>query len=129
MTVTPVELLGIALGLGVLLLIVAALFRGELRDIEKPKYEMLGLTPPPPPSPAERERGRVPGRLGIEDRVIRLGLVGAAFYYGGARLGFGHPLGVALGVLGGYLLLTGLVGRDPLYYALGWDTRFPEQGR
>jgi len=119
----PMEILGIVLGLGVLLLIVVALFRGELRDIERPKYEMLGLTPP------EARRERVPGRLGIEDRVIRLGLVGAAFYYAGARLGFGHPLGVLLGALGAYLLITGLVGRDPLYYALGWDTRFPEQGR
>ncbi|GEM_PF-1282580 len=120
-----VELLGIVLGLGILLFLVVALFRGELRDLERPKYEMLGLAPPPP----EAQRERVPGRLGVEDRVIRLGLVGAAFYYAGARLGWTHPVGILLGVLGLYLLLTGLVGRDPLYYALGWDTRFPEQGR
>ncbi len=124
-TVTPVELLGIALGLGVLLLIGVAVLRGEFRDIERPKYEMLGLAPPE----VERERERVPGRLGIEDRVIRLGLTGASLYYAGARLGWDHPLGIALGAVGGYLLLTGLVGRDPLYWALGWDTRFPEQGR
>ncbi len=118
-----IEILGIVLGLGVLLLIVVALFRGELRDLEKPKYEMLGLTPP------EAKKEHVPGRLGVEDRVIRLGLVGASFYYAGARLGWAHPVGIVLGVLGTYLLITGLLGRDPLYYALGWDTRFPEQGR
>jgi hypothetical protein len=117
----PVELLGIVLGLGVLLLIVVALFRGELRDIERPKYEMLGISPP------EVERERIPGRLGVEDRVLRLGLVGASLYYA-SRVGWTHPVGIVLGTVGVYLLITGLIGRDPLYYALGWDTRFPEQG-
>ena len=118
----PVEILGIVLGVGVLLLIVVALLRGELRDIERPKYEMLGISPP------EARPERVAGRVGIEDRVVRLGLTGASLYYA-SRLGWETPLGIVLGVLGVYLLLTGLLGRDPLYYGLGWDTRFPEQGR
>lgn len=115
----PLHLVGILLGLGVLLLIALALFRGELRDMERPKYEMLGQEPPEAVAPKR------PGRLGIEDRVIRLGLVGASLYYA-ARLGWVHPGGIALGVLGVYLLLTGLSGRDPLYRWRGWDTRLPE---
>jgi hypothetical protein len=118
----PLNLVGILLGLGVLLLIVLAVSRGELRDLERPKYEMLGLEPP------EELPERRPGRLGIEDRVIRLGLVGASFYYAG-RLGWAEPAGIALVMVGAYLLVTGLLGRDPIYLLKGWDSRSPQQGR
>lgn len=119
----PLNLLGIILGLSVLILIVLAVSRGEFRDIERPKYEMLGLAPPD-----KGEQERVRGRLGVEDRVIRVGLVGAAVYYA-ARAGWSHPLGLSLLAAAGYLLVTGLTGWDLMYRLLGWDTRFPEQGR
>jgi len=118
----PLNLVGILLGLGVLLLIVIAISRGELRDLERPKYEMLGLEPP------EELPERIPGRLGIEDRVIRLGLVGASFYYAG-RLGWVEAGGIALVAIGTYLLITGILGRDPFYLLKGWDSRSPLQGR
>jgi len=118
----PLNVLGVLLGLGALVIIVLALNRGELSDLERPKYEMMGLSPP-----TQRPERR-PGRLGIEDRVIRLGLVGASFYYA-ARAGWTQPLGITLGLLGVYLLATGLLGRDPLYRLKGWDTRLPEEGR
>lgn len=108
--------------LGALAIIVLALKRGELSDLERPKYEMMGLSPP-----TERPK-RQAGRLGIEDRVIRLGLVGASLYYA-SRVGWTRPLGITLGLLGAYLLVTGLLGRDPLYYLKGWDSRLPEEGR
>ncbi|OGF53118.1 MAG: hypothetical protein A2Z21_06925 [Candidatus Fraserbacteria bacterium RBG_16_55_9] len=115
----PLNLFGILLGVGVLLLIALAVFRGELSDSERPKYEMLGQEPPSIRVPAR------PGRLGVEDRVIRLGLVGASFYYS-SQLGWAEASGIALGMLGAYLLLTGLVGRDPVYRWRGWDSRAPE---
>jgi hypothetical protein len=64
----PVNLLGVLLGVGALALIVLAISRGEFREIETPKYEMLGREPPQEARPAR------PGRLGIEDRIICLGL-------------------------------------------------------
>jgi hypothetical protein len=48
----PVNLLGVLLGVGALALIVLAIFRGEFREIETPKYEMLGREPPQEARPA-----------------------------------------------------------------------------
>lgn len=121
MIMDPLGWLGVLLGLGVLLLVIVAVVRGELRDLEGPKYEMLGVAPP------EERPERVPGRIGVEDRIVRLGLVGAAFYYA-AQAGWTRTLGMALAALGTYLLITGLVGRDPLYRRMGWDTRTPGTG-
>lgn len=98
------EILGILLGMFVLGLVVLALRRGEFDD-ETPKYEMLGMEPPPRPV-------RRPGRLSIENRIIRLGLVGAAFYYA-ARIGWESAPAWLLAVLGAYFVVTGLWGRDP----------------
>lgn len=94
-------------GLVVLFLVLAATARREF-DGEAPKYEMLGLEPPenPPPLP--------PGRLGPTDRIVRLGSLGAAFYYAG-ELGWLHPVGAALAAIGAYFAITGLSGFDPLY--------------
>jgi hypothetical protein len=115
----PVNLLGILLGLGVLALIALAVFRGELHNLEKPKYEMLGQAPPAESQPAQ------PGRLGIEDRIIRLGICGAAGYYA-SHLGWQTPLGLLLILISLYTGATGLIARDYVYKFLKLDTRLPE---
>lgn len=115
----PLNLLGILLGLGALVLIALAVFRGEFREIERPKYEMLGREPPTEREPAQ------PGRLGIEDRIIRLGLAIAGGYYA-ARVGWGTAVGIALVVLALYLGVTALIARDYLYKIFKIDTRLPE---
>lgn len=115
----PVNWLGILLGIGALALIALAVFRGELGEIEKPKYEMLGQEPPRETKPAQ------PGRLGIEDRIIRLGLATASGYYA-SRLSWGSVLGLVLAVLAFYLGVTALIARDYLYKILKLDTRLPE---
>ncbi len=118
----PVNLLGILLGIGALVLIGLAVFRGELNDIERAKYEMLDQEPPPETKPAQ------PGRLGVEDRIIRLGLAITAGYYG-ARLGWATGPGILLVVAALYLGATALLGRDYLYLLLNLDTRLPEHRR
>jgi hypothetical protein len=115
----PVNLLGVLLGVGALALIVLAIFRGEFREIETPKYEMLGREPPQEARPAR------PGRLGIEDRIIRLGLAIAGGYYA-SRFGLGTLGGVVLAVLALYLGVTALLARDYLYKIFHIDTRLPE---
>jgi len=115
----PLNLLGILLGFGALALIVLAVFRGELREVEKPKYEMLCREPPAEPKSAQ------PGRVGVEDRIIRLGLAIAGGYYT-SRFGWGTPAGVALMVLALYLGVTALIARDYLYKIFEIDTRLPE---
>ncbi len=115
----PLNWLGILLGIWALALILLAVFRGELRETEKPKYEMLGQEPP-----TETQTAR-PGRMGIEDRIIRLGLAIAGGYYA-SRLGWVSALGIALAVLAFYLGVTALVARDYLYKILKIDTRLPE---
>lgn len=115
-----ISIFGLLMGVAVLVFIILAVFRGELSDQERAKYEMLGISPP------EETAERKPGRIGIEDRIIRLGLVGAAFYYAAARIGWENPAGIALAVLASYLLLTGIVGRDPIYFWRHWDTRFKD---
>lgn len=115
----PVNLLGILLGVGVLVLIGVAVFRGELREMERPKYEMLGQELPRESKPAR------PGRLGVEDRIIRLGVAIAGGYYA-SRFGWGTPLGVVLAVLALYVGVTAIVARDYLYKILNIDTRLPE---
>lgn len=101
------EIAAALLGVGALLLIAIAVQRREF-DAEAPKYEMLGQSPPqePPRPPA--------GKLSPVDRTVRLGLIGAAFYYA-SRVGWAAPLGIALVVIGLYAAATGLWGRDPLY--------------
>jgi hypothetical protein len=113
-------LFGILLGASVLIFIILAVSRGELSNLESAKYEMLDMSPP------DKAVERKSGRIGIEDRIIRLGLVGAAFYYA-SRFGWSNLLGISLGILGSYLLLTGLFGRDPIYMLRGWDTRMSDQ--
>lgn len=104
---TPLEWLAVLLGVSVVGLILAATRRGEF-DAETPKYEMLDI-----PSP-KKVPALAPGRLSPTDRIVRLGLIGACFYYA-ARLGWGDPIGVILGIVGTYSALTGLWGRDPFY--------------
>lgn len=115
----PLNWLGIVLGIGALALVLLAVFRGELREIEKPKYEMLGQEPPP-----QTQRAH-PGRMGIEDRIIRLGLAIAGGYYA-SRFGWGTLGGIVLAVLALYLGVTALIARDYLYKILKIDTRLPE---
>jgi len=105
--VTPIEIAAVLLGVGALLLIAIAVQRREF-DAEAPKYEMLGQTPP-------KEAPRLPaGKLSPVDRIVRLGLIGAAFYYA-SRMEWTTPLGILLIVIGSYATVTGLWGRDPLY--------------
>ncbi len=101
------EIVVALLGLCVLGLLVIAVRRREF-DSEAPKYEMLGQSPP-------QKTPRLPaGKLSPVDRIVRLGLIGAAFYYA-SRVGWATPLGIALAVIGLYVAVTGLWGRDPLY--------------
>jgi hypothetical protein len=109
----------ILLGIGVLILIALAALRGEFREIERPKYEMLGRAPPADSRPAR------PGRVGVEDRVIRIGLA-IPFAYYASRLGWLSAAGMVLTVVAVYLGATALVGRDYLYKLLRLDTRLPE---
>lgn len=118
----PLNWLGILLGIGALVLIALAIFRGELREMERPKYEMLGQEPPTETQPAR------PGRMGIEDRIIRLGLAIAGGYYA-SRFGWGSALGIVLAVLAFYLGVTALIARDYLYKIFEIDTRLPEHRR
>lgn len=108
---SPMELTAALLGVGVLLLIALAVRRREF-DAEAPKYEMLGQSPP-------AQTPRLPaGKLSPVDRIVRLGLIGAACYYAW-RVGWSSPFGIALSVIGAYATATGLWGRDPLY--LWWE--------
>lgn len=115
----PLNWLGVLLGVGALALIVLAVFRGEFRELERPKYEMLGQEPPRETQPAR------PGRMGIEDRIIRVGLAIAGGYYA-SRFGWGSALGIVLLVLALYVGVTALLARDYLYKILKIDTRLPE---
>jgi len=121
----PLSWLGILLGLGVLVLIGLAAFRGELSDLERPKYEMLGQEPPIEAAALPPKR---PGRLGVEDRIIRLGLAIASGYYA-SRLGWGTLASWLLSALALYLILTALVARDYIYKKFNIDTRLPEHRR
>lgn len=117
---TPLDLVAIALGMAAILLGVL-LVVGRTTWDESPKYEMLGQQPP------ERTvRPRVPGRMGVEDRLVRVGVAVVALYYAASRLGFGEPVGWLLGLVGLYLAGTCALGRDLLYRRLGLDTRLPE---
>lgn len=104
---TPLEWLAVGLGVSVVGLIMAAMRRSEF-DAEAPKYEMLDVPPP------EKVSVLAPGKLSPTDRIVRLGLIGACFYYA-ARVGWGDPVGIVLGIVGTYSALTGLWGRDPFY--------------
>lgn len=101
------DIVGVLLGVCALALLLVAVKRREF-DAEAPKYEMLGQSPP-------QETPRLPaGKLSPVDRIVRLGLIGAAFYYAW-RVGWATPLGILLIVIGLYATVTGLWGRDPLY--------------
>ncbi|MCS6903481.1 MAG: hypothetical protein NZO41_04320 [Candidatus Bipolaricaulota bacterium] len=115
----PLHWLGLLMGFGVLVLLGLAVFRGEFREIERPKYEMLQREPPREEKPAQ------PGRMGIEDRILRFGLVTAALYYAD-RVGWATPLGVLFTLLALYFGATALLARDSLYKILKIDTRLPE---
>ena len=115
----PLNWLGIVLGIGALGLIVLAIFRGEFGAMEKPKYEMLGQEAPRETKPAQ------PGRLGIEDRIIRVGLAIAGGYYA-SRVGWGSALGIVLAIVAFYAGMTALLARDYLYRVFKIDTRLPE---
>jgi len=103
-------MLAVVLGVVILALFAVALRRGEF-DSEAPKYEMLGMTPPPDPTPEPGQRG-----LGVTDRVVRLGLLGAIFHYAGT-MGWTTPAGVILSLGGIWLAVTGATGADPI---AGW---------
>ncbi|MCS6936595.1 MAG: hypothetical protein NZ610_08195 [Candidatus Bipolaricaulota bacterium] len=115
----PLHWLSILMGLGVLVLLGLAVLRGEFREIERPKYEMLRREPPREEKPAQ------PGRMGIEDRILRFGLVTAALYYAD-RVGWTTPLGLLLICLAFYVGVTALLARDYLYKIFKIDTRLPE---
>jgi hypothetical protein len=64
--------------------------------------------------------------VGPEDRVVRI-VVGLAL---GVIIYFGYLEGTAAivaGIVAAYLVLTGLVVRDPLYKMVGLDTSVQEQ--
>lgn len=103
-------LLAVLLGIAILALFALALRRGEF-DSEAPKYEMLGMAPAPESTPEPGDRA-----LGVTDRVVRLGLLGAVFHYAGAA-GWTTPAGVVLSLGGVWLIATGATGRDPI---VGW---------
>lgn len=98
--------------------------RGQFRDTERAKYEMMGTAPPPAGA-----RGSGRANQGVEDRILRVCVAIVLFYYAFARLGIGSVGGVILTVAGAYLVLTGLAGYDPLYKLLKLDTRLPEHRR
>ncbi len=112
---TPLEWLAAGLGVSIVGLILVGLRRGEF-DTEKPKYDMLGLPTPEPESAVVVK----PGKLSPTDRITRLGLIGACFYYA-SRVGWGDPVGIVLVVVGTYAALTGFWGKDPFY--LLWHQR------
>jgi len=101
------EAVVVVLGVGILGMVLLALRRGEF-DSEAPKYEMLDMAPPETLEPLP------PGALSPSERIIRLGLIGAAFYYT-ARIGWDDPLGIVLAAIGAYITVTGLWGKDPFY--------------
>jgi len=64
--------------------------------------------------------------VGPEDRVVRI-VVGIAL---GVIVYLGYlegTAGIVAGIVGAYLVLTGLIVRDPLYKAVGIDTSVQEQ--
>lgn len=107
MMVAVWSLLGVLLGILALGLLAVAIGRGEF-DAEAPKYEMLGWDPPEPQPPQPRDP-----RLGVTDRVVRLGVLGAVFHYAG-EAGWTSPVGLVLAAAGAWLAVTGIIGRDPL---------------
>ncbi len=118
---TPLDLAAIALAVLAILLAVA-LVAGRSTWDESAKYEMLGQEPPD-----VSHRPRVPGRLGVEDRLVRFGLAIVLLYYAATRLGPLQAPGAAVGLVGLYLATTCALGRDWVYRRLGYDTRLPEQ--
>lgn len=101
-----------------------AVRRGQFRDTERAKYEMLGTAPTP-----VQAKGRGWANQGVEDRILRVCVAMVLFYYGFARLGVPSAGGVILALAGVYLAVTGLAGYDPLYRLLKVDTRLPEHRR
>jgi hypothetical protein len=64
--------------------------------------------------------------VGPEDRVVRIvvGLALAALVYLGYLEG---TAGIVAGIVAAYLVITGLVVRDPFYRMVGLDTAVQEQ--
>jgi hypothetical protein len=104
------ELLAWAIGVGIVIVVLLAFRQGEF-EREVPKYEMLDM-PVPETAPA-----LPPGRITPLDRWTRLGLIGAAFYYA-SQVGWGTPSGILLALVGTYVTVTGILGRDPVYWLL-----------
>jgi len=108
------------IGIGIVIFILFAFLRGEFRNMETPKYEMLNIEKP------EITHEKIPGRIGVEDRIIRIGLVGAGFYYA-ARIGHESEIATVLSAIALYLLITGLFGDDPIYEFFKVDTKIADQ--
>jgi hypothetical protein len=104
------EFLAWTIGVGIVIVILLACRHGEF-EREAPKYEMLDM--PVPESTPVLSRGRITPL----DRWTRLGLIGAAFYYA-SQIGWATPSGIMLAIVGTYVTITGLVGRDPVYWIL-----------
>ena len=64
--------------------------------------------------------------VGPEDRVVRIvvGLVLGVVVYLGYLEG---TAGIVAGIVAAYLVITGLIVRDPLYKLVGLDTSVQEQ--
>ncbi len=116
----------IALGLLVSAIFIALLAfrRDAFRDTERSKYEMLGIQPEVLPEASTPSNGKT--NEGAEDRIVRLALAVVAFYFAFARLGMPSLGAIVLLTAGSYLVLTALIGFDPVYRLLHWDTRLPE---
>lgn len=112
------------------------------------EYEMLGLETPSDvggsadggpsfggasgaalggPVPDERG-GKNPeghrGWLGIEDRIVRVGIGIGSGFLAFTWFGKGTPAMWILVTVSAYSLITFIAGRDPIYKKMGWSTRF-----
>ena len=101
--------------------------RGFFGDSERPKYEMLGMSPQDVAEAPASSGGRA--NEGVEDRIVRLALAVVAFYYALARFEMPSPGAIVCLAIGLYLALTTASGFDPVYRLLHWDTRLPEHRR
>ncbi len=116
----------IVLGLlasGVIIALLASR-RDAFRDTERSKYEMLGIQPEVLPEASAPSSGKT--NEGAEDRIVRFALAVVTFYFAFARLGMPSLGAIVLLTAGVYLTLTALMGFDPVYRLMRWDTRLPE---
>lgn len=122
--------LEVALAIGGLLILLFAsrAFMSRHAWGDGAEYEMLDLAiPHHEPASTQRQAGREhgrPGAVGLEDRVIRFGFFIALNYLAFTWFGIGSPAMLAFVLAGMYALVTGWVGRDPLYALFGVSTTF-----